>query len=133
MSFKPEPLSRHNLNRGLIAIAALAFLTVLFYGEEDLRGRRAWENYKHKWEAKGEHFDFAGFIPPPVADDKNFALTPIVASCYGRVLDKEGHRIEPQNTNVVDRLELNFNLSQRTMRPDVTNNWQKGTAINLKA
>jgi len=133
MNFEFKLSSRRNLKRGLMAIAALALLTLLFYGEEDWRGKRAWEKCKRDLETRGEVLDWNKFIPPPVPDTQNFALTPIVASCYSRILDKSGHRIEPQNTNVVNRLEMNFYSSQRAAPADVTNNWQKGTAINLKA
>jgi len=133
LCFCQWPFTWRNLKRGMIALAAIAFLAVLFYGEEDWRGKRAWGNYKHEWEAKGEVLDWSKFIPPPVPDTQNFALTPIVAGCYSRILDKNGHRIKPENTNVLNRLEMNFYSSQRAATADVTNNWQKGTAINLKA
>ena len=133
LCFCRRPFTWRNLKRGLIAIAAIALLTVLFYGEEDWRGKRAWEKCERDLEAKGEVLEWSKFIPQPVLDTQNFALTPIVASCYNRILDKNGNRIEPQNPNVVNRLEMNFYSSQRTAPADVTNNWQKGTAINLKA
>src|ERR1035437_1466801 len=38
----------------LIVLACLAILVALFYAEEDLRGKWAWEKYKRAWEAKGE-------------------------------------------------------------------------------
>lgn len=94
------------LKRCLLALGFFLALIPLFYAVEDWRGKRAWEKYKHEWEAKGEKFDFASFIPPPVPDEQNFALTSIMASSYSRVLDKYGHRIKPANTNVVNRLKL---------------------------
>ena len=72
-------------------------MIALFYAEEDWRGWHAWNKFKHPWEAKGERFDRASVIPPTVPDDQNFALTPIVASCYLHVLDKNGHQIWPKN------------------------------------
>lgn len=94
------------IKRGLIGLAGLCVLIVLFYAEENWRGRHTWEKFKKEWEAKGEQFDFSSFVPPPVPDDQNFALTPIVASCYGQVLDHQGQRLKPENTNVVNRLEM---------------------------
>jgi hypothetical protein len=118
----------------LRTLVVLMVLVALFYVEENWRGKRAWENYKREWEAKGEKFDFASFIPPPVPDDQNFALTPIVASCYSRVMDNNGHRIEPENTNVVNRLKMDI---YRTGLSTGTNlalgNWQKGNLTDLKA
>ena len=65
------------LRRILIALAVLATLIALLYAEEDWRGKRVWENYKHEWEAKGEKFDWQAFVPPPVPDDQNFFTAPI--------------------------------------------------------
>jgi tetratricopeptide (TPR) repeat protein len=127
------PFTWRNLKLGMIVLAALALLTVLFYGEEDWRGKRAWEKCKRDLQAKGEVLDWSKFIPAPVPDAQNFALTSIVASCYGRILDRNGRRLESKNTNVVNRLEMNFYSSQRAVPADITNNWQKGTAINLNA
>jgi hypothetical protein len=65
------------LRRILIALAILATLIAILYAEEDWRGKRAWENYKHEWEAKGEKFDWQAFVPPPVPNDQNFFTAPI--------------------------------------------------------
>jgi hypothetical protein len=71
------------LRRILITLAVLATLIAIFYAEEDWRGKRDWENYKHKWEAKGEKFDWQAFIPPAVPDDQNF----FCASIFTNMLD----------------------------------------------
>jgi hypothetical protein len=65
------------LRRILIALAILATLIAILYAEEDWRGKRAWENYKREWEAKGEKFDWQAFVPPSVPDDQNFFTAPI--------------------------------------------------------
>jgi hypothetical protein len=41
-----------------------------------------------------------------VPDDQNFAFAPVVASSYAMMLDQSGHEINPRNTNVVNRLQL---------------------------
>jgi hypothetical protein len=122
------------IKRGLIGLAGLFVVIVLFYVEENWRGRHAWEKFRREWEAKGEQFDFASFVPPPVPGDQNFALTPIVASCYGRVLDHQGHRIEPENTNVVNRLEMEIyrdGISASTNMP--LGLWPQSRFTDLKA
>lgn len=122
------------IKRGLITSAGLLALVALFYTEENWRGRHAWEKFRREWEAKGERFDFASFVPPPVPDDQNFALTPVVASCYNHVLDRTGHRIQPENTNVVNRLDMD--IYSREV-PDNSNlalgSWQKSQFTDLKA
>ena len=95
-----------NFKRFLFGLACFATLIALFYAEENWRGKHDWEKNKHEWEAKGEKFDFKDFVPPPVPDDQNFAMAPIVASCYETMLDKSGHEIIPRNTNLVNRLQM---------------------------
>lgn len=63
----------------LISVAILITLTGLFYAEENWRGKRAWENYRHQAEARGVELDFHKITPPPVPDDQNFAMTPFLA------------------------------------------------------
>jgi hypothetical protein len=65
------------LRRRFLVLGCLVTLVALFYAIEDWRGRRAWQNYKSAWEAKGERFDWAGLAPPPVPDDQNFFATPL--------------------------------------------------------
>ena len=60
-----------------LVLGCLVTLVALFYAVEDWRGRRAWLNYRHAWEAKGERFDLASFVPPPVPNDQNFFETPL--------------------------------------------------------
>jgi len=99
-----------NFRRFIFVLACLATLIALFYAEEDWRGRHDWEKYKREWEAKGEKFDFADFVPPPVPDDQNFALTPIVFSSYGQMLTHDGKVIpsDQRDTNFVNRLKMDI-------------------------
>src|SRR5258708_2267447 len=60
-------------------------LVALFYAEENWRGYRAWETYKQQRTAVGEDFEVADFIPPRVADDENFAMTPALAPLFNFV------------------------------------------------
>ena len=78
-----------SFKRFLFRLACFVTLIALIYAEEDWRGWHAWQKFKQEWEAKGEQFDLASVIPPPVPDDQNFALTPIVASSYEAMLDKD--------------------------------------------
>lgn len=66
-----------NFKRFLFGFACLVTLIALAYAEEDLRGKYDWDNYKHEWEAKGVKFDFDDFVPAPVPDDQNFAMSPV--------------------------------------------------------
>jgi hypothetical protein len=123
-----------NLRRFLLGLVCLAVLVALFYAEEDWRGWHAWQKFKHEWETKGERFDFASFIPPPVPDDQNFAMTPIVAGTWEAQLDKDGHRVVPDNTNVINRLEMSI-YGDNSLVDWPTNGsgyWLKETKTDLK-
>jgi len=78
MNDKPKTKWRWRLLRwGLIGLAVIATLIAVLVTEEDWRGKRDWESYKHEWEAKGEKFDWQAFVPPSVPDDQNFFTAPI--------------------------------------------------------
>ena len=87
-------------------IILLPILIVAFYAEEDWRGWHALNQFKKECEAKGEKFDRQSVVPSPVPDDQNFAFTPIVATSYEWMLDKNGHEIKPHRTNVIERLRM---------------------------
>jgi hypothetical protein len=99
----------------LIVLAVLIGLIAIFYAEENWRGKRAWEDFKREWEAKGEKFDWQSVVPPAVPDEQNFALTPIVYSCYGEVLTRDGKEIphEKRDTNFVNRLKLGLQYPKK--------------------
>src|SRR5713101_5527566 len=70
--------------RTLIVVAWTATIIALFYGEENWRGRRAWNKYRHELEARGEQLDLQAFIPKPVPDEQNFAATPFIESWFSQ-------------------------------------------------
>jgi hypothetical protein len=116
---------------GFLCVALLAYIAVLVLNASD---KGELNRYERQWEAKGEHFDFASFVPKPVPDDQNFALTPIVASCYEEILDKSGHKLSPPNTNVVNRLQMSIFISDSDWNYSTNSgNWATGTKTDLKA
>lgn len=74
--------SWRNFRRFLFGVVCLATLIALFYAVENWRGKRAWEQHKREWEAKGEKFTVAGVAPAPVPEAQNFALTPLLKPVY---------------------------------------------------
>jgi hypothetical protein len=70
------------LRRCIIAFAILVTLIALFYTEEAWRGKRAWENYRSQLVAGGMQMALKDYLPPPVPDDQNFAMTPFLAPLY---------------------------------------------------
>lgn len=115
---------------GLFCLGLLAYFAVLVMNMSDKGGLI---RYERQWEAKGEHFDFTSFIPKPVPDDQNFALTPIVASSYEGILDKNGRKITPPLTNIINRLEMEIYDYESLLKfPTDNGSWAKGTKTDLK-
>ncbi|MGO8839173.1 MAG: hypothetical protein ACLQAH_15815 [Limisphaerales bacterium] len=121
--------------RTLFGFACFITLIALFYAEEDWRGKRDWEKFKHEWEARGEKFDRASVVPPPVPQDQNFALTPVVASSYETFLDKSGQALSPRNTNVVNRLQMSIYGDQALCKGPTngTGDWRTAKTCSLDA
>jgi hypothetical protein len=122
----------------LFALACFITLIALFYAEEDWRGWHAWNKFKHEWEAKGEKFDFASVVPPPVPDDQNFAMSPIVFTSYGSMLTRSGKVIpyKDRDTNFVNRLALNVLRDNNTYWENgvypAMGHWAEGIITDLK-
>ena len=123
-----------NFKRALFGLACLATLIALFYAEEDWRGWHAWNQFKHEWEAKGEKFDFKDFVPPPVPDDQNFALTPIVYTSYGSMLTRDGKLIpyKDRDTDFVNRLEMPVTRNDSDWPTNSGGSWEKAMLTDLK-
>jgi hypothetical protein len=123
--------SWRNFKRLVLSLVCLVSLIALVYAVENIRGKWAWQRFQAEWAAKGEKFDFAALTPPPVPDDQNFALTPVVASTYSHILDRNGRQISPPNTNIVNRLQMPLDLG-KDVPSDVMGNWQKGQSSRLE-
>jgi hypothetical protein len=135
--------SWRNFKRLLFGLACFATLIALFYAEEDWRGWHAWNQFKHEWEAKGEHFDFAGVIPPAVPDDQNFAMAPILVESMKAVLGPQNsskwfgkNYAENGRTNFMDRLNLDIFHADQTGMPEIEKpksaSWQKNELTDLR-
>ncbi len=74
--------SWRGIRRVLIVLAWTGTIVGLWYGEENWRGRRAWNQYREAIGARGESLEFASYIPKPVPDDQNFAMTPLLKSFF---------------------------------------------------
>ena len=121
-----------NFRRFLFGVGCFAALVALFYAEENWRGKREWGKFKHEQAAKGEKFTLIELAPPSVPDDQNFAMTPIVASCYSGKVDRNGRAIVPENTNIVNRLEM-WAESTSFWATNASGRWQTALPTDLKA
>jgi hypothetical protein len=136
--------------KALFSLACFATLIALFYAEEDWRGKYDWEKYKHEWETKGEKFDFADFVPLPVSDDQNFAMSPIwiaeeayefqrvpekAKAWYGdRIYSEEVSKIFPLLPVATDDLTGTNWMSAHNLpnTPQESHGWQTAQMIDLK-
>jgi len=107
MNKEPKTSGRY-WRRAVFVMVCLATVVALFYAEEDWRGRHAWDQFRREAETRGEYFDLSMVTPPPVPDDQNFAMTPVVSSSYESYIDRTGHAIWPWKTNVINRLSMYY-------------------------
>jgi hypothetical protein len=107
--------SWRTMRRCLIVLAWTVTIIALLYGEENWRGRRAWNKARRNLEARGEQLDFKAFIPKPIADEQNFAATPLIQSWFPKNpqkwednYSKLSERISSSNTNKGNRQFVNL-------------------------
>ncbi len=65
------------LRRVLLTVTALGVVIVLVYGVENVRGWRTWSKERDRLLAAGRKVTIEEFIPPPVAEERNFAMIPV--------------------------------------------------------
>lgn len=120
--------SWRGVRAAFFAAACLITAIALLYAEENWRGKREWEKYKREWEARGERFDFANFIPPPVPDDQNFAMTPLLRPLfdYDRALVSTW-----RDSNGFHRASA-IGVFRPHFKPPEFADWTKGEFTNLK-
>jgi hypothetical protein len=133
MNDKPKTKWRWRLLRwGLIGLAVLSTLAAILITEENWRGKRAWENYKREAEARGERFDPASVVPPPVPDEQNFFCAPIVAGALKWHGNQHTDASEAHVANVVNRRTFGIYRGDSESWPTNGGNWQKGRLTDLK-
>jgi hypothetical protein len=136
-------MPKSKTERALFVFGILLLLVGFSYGLADWRGNGAWEKYKHEWEAKGEKFDFKDFIPKPVPDEQNFALTPIVVKSYAANLSNSDSvpfpppvsifNTDDAKTNVVDPLAMQIIDQEYSSYNPTNGDWAIGRKTDLKA
>ncbi len=70
--------NRLMLRRYVFGVVCLATLIAFFYAEENWRGRYLWNRYVAAREAEGEKMNLLELVPPPVPDDQNLAMCPLL-------------------------------------------------------
>jgi len=119
--------ARKKLPPVILAMVVLAALVGLFYLEEDVRGKWAWEQFKRAEEAKGEKFALTAVAPPPVPDNQNFAMAPILRVAFDYVHTTNGQKW--RDTNAWEHL-MSINPGQVT---SVLGDPEQGALADLDA
>lgn len=124
-----------NFRRLLFGAACVGTLIALAYATENWRGKRAWERHRAEWEAKGEMFDFSTIIPPPVPEEQNFAMTPLLKPAFDFTQTTNG--VVWKDTNGLARLErtrASLSLKRSAKAPPLAvGSLEKGTFADLAA
>ncbi len=123
-----------NFRRFLFVVVCLVTLIALTYAEENWRGKRAWQRHRQECEAKGEKFSLASLVPPPVPNERNFALTPLLKPATDFTQGPNG--TVWHDTNGIARLEkIGAELSPSRYTNDhlVLGSVEKGTFADLAA
>jgi tetratricopeptide (TPR) repeat protein len=122
-----------SLKRCLLALAVLITLVMTFYAEENWRGKRAWENFRREWEAKGEKFELSAFAPPAVPDEQNFAMAPMVVSSYAGKMNRQESADGMTKPANGDRMAMELERTNLIFDTNVTiGRWQQAKTTDLK-
>jgi hypothetical protein len=114
--------------RHLFWLIGVTGLILVFYAEENWRGYRAWQKYKQMMTARGEILDPAAFIPPPVPDDQNFAMTPALAPLFDFYPGTQKWR-SPMAQDALHALTEQFDSAAGLVKPHSLphpNSWVRG-------
>ena len=122
--------------RARFAIAGLTVLALilLFYTIEGWRGRRAWRQYEAEMKAKGVELNFDAFIPPPVPDEQNFAMTPFLKPLLDFVPGTQVYKLPNAPSIAVDDLGAAKELARDMgfeLGGSKSARWEKGEATDL--
>jgi len=70
------------MSRSAFVFAALLTLIVAFYVVEKVRGNATWKKYQTEARARGAKLTMAEYVPPPVADERNYAAIPLFQDMF---------------------------------------------------
>ena len=113
-----------------IICTTLVGLGLVFYGIENIRGKAAWEDFKKKWEAKGEVFDYKQVVPKPVPPGKNFANTPLLKPLLEQEWNADFTKSKPVDKKKTQRADGLVALEGKLPR---LAQWRTGRAVDLAA
>jgi hypothetical protein len=81
---EPHFLSWLLTNPITLLLAGFIALLTVFYVEEDLRGKIAWQRYRHQFQASGHVLDWNAFVPAHIPDAENIFAAPKMRDWFVR-------------------------------------------------
>jgi hypothetical protein len=138
----PPPLPTASLPprrfRRLFGRVSITLIVLLIGGcvAENLRGHYVWKKYRQEWEAKGERFDLASFIPKAVPPEQNFAATPFFAPFLDYTID-ENDREHPyhwkdKESYERNRAQVGWPENAKQKKASDSGQWELGTFTDLR-
>jgi len=76
----------------VLSIVGLVASVAIYFKIDRWRSQAAWKQYKHGLEVGGRPLRWSAFIPPPVPDDQNFAMTPLLKPIFSGARLADGKR-----------------------------------------
>lgn len=130
----PSPSRRRRLLRyGVFGVICFITLLALALAFENWRGHRAWQKFRTESEAKGERFDVASFIPSPVPDEQNFALTPLLAPLLDYAPGRTVRWHDPAGSERAKAIGEVCTKPRGNRRvPKVSGQWEQGAFTDLR-
>jgi hypothetical protein len=116
-----------------VGFFALILLTALAYVEENWRGDRVWEQTKAELEARGESFDRAKSIPPPVPDNQNFGALSYLGFSYFKTAPDGRLNIIGTLKSVTDKLPYSKDDAKKNGSLPYVGHWQNGETADPAA
>ncbi|MEI6358150.1 MAG: hypothetical protein WCP53_13780, partial [Verrucomicrobiota bacterium] len=117
----------------LFAPLALATFVALFYAVENWRGERAWRQVQPELAAQGHPVDFAALVPPPVPDDQNLAMAPLLRPVLALHRGPDGNLVWEDRPGQSRLTSVSREAWSARTRPPATRSWVHGERIDLSA
>ncbi len=117
----------------LFAPLALATFIALAYAVENWRGERAWRQVQRDLAARGEPTSMHELAPPPVPDDQNLALAPLLRPVLAFHRGPDGNLIWEDRPGQSRLTSVSREAWSARTRPPATRSWVHGERIDLPA
>ena len=117
----------------LFAPLALATLVALAYAVENWRGERAWRQVQRELAAQGQPLDLAAIVPPPVPDEQNLAMAPLLRPVLAFHREPDGNLVWEDRPGQNRLTSVSRETWSARTRPPATRSWVQGERIDLPA